>query len=56
MLAKLIRSGQLASREVIEDAIRKIEAINPKLNAVIFRKPMTARQQASIAALRNRRE
>jgi hypothetical protein len=39
-----------------QDTIRKIEAINPKLNAVIFKKPMTARQQASTAALPNRRK
>src|ERR1700730_1627394 len=46
-LAELIRSGQITSREVIEDTIRKIEAINPKLNAVIFKTYGRARQQAS---------
>jgi amidase len=46
-LAELIRSGQITSREVIEETIRKIEAINPKLNAVIFKTYDRARQQAS---------
>jgi amidase len=46
-LAGLIRSGQVTSREVIEDTIRKIEATNPKLNAVIFKAYDRARQQAS---------
>lgn len=46
-LAGLIRSGQISSREVIEDTIRKIEAVNPKLNAVIFKSYDRARQQAA---------
>jgi len=46
-LAGLIRSGQITSREVIEDTIRKIEATNPKLNAVIFKAYDRARQRAS---------
>ena len=34
-LAELIRAKLITPKEVIEDTIRKIEAVNPKLNAVI---------------------
>ena len=34
-LAELIRIKQITPAEVVEDTIRKIEAVNPKLNAVI---------------------
>jgi amidase len=34
-LAGLVRSRQVAPKELVEDAIRRIEALNPKLNAVI---------------------
>jgi Asp-tRNA(Asn)/Glu-tRNA(Gln) amidotransferase A subunit family amidase len=46
-LANLIRTKQITSGEVIEDTIRKIEAANPELNAVIFKTYDRARQQAS---------
>src|SRR5258708_39133972 len=45
-LAELVRTGQITSREIIEDTIRKVEAINPRLNAVIYRTYDTARQRA----------
>jgi amidase len=45
-LAELIRTKQITPREVIEDTIRKIEAINPKLNAVIHKIYESAREQA----------
>ena len=34
-LAKLVRARQVTPRDLFEDAIRSIEALNPKLNAVI---------------------
>ncbi len=34
-LARLIRSGQLSAREVVEAHIRRIEMVNPRLNAVV---------------------
>jgi len=34
-LAALIRTGQISATEVCEEAVRRIEAINPRLNAVI---------------------
>ena len=46
-LAELIRTKQVTPLEVIEDTIRKIEAINPKLNAVISKTYEHARLQAS---------
>src|SRR5215467_841471 len=45
-LAELIRTKQITPREVIEDTVRKIEAINPKLNAVIHKTYESAREQA----------
>ena len=45
-LAELLRTKQITSREVIQDTIRKIEAINPKLNAVIHKTYDSAREQA----------
>jgi len=35
-LAQLIRTNQITAAEAVEDVIRKIEAVNPKLNAVIY--------------------
>jgi amidase len=46
-LAELIRTGQITPDELVEDAIRKIEAVNPKLNAVIYKNYGRARQRAS---------
>ena len=46
-LAKLIRTKQVTPHEVVEDTIRKIEAINPKLNAVVYKTYDRARQRAS---------
>ena len=46
-LAELIRTKQITPRELIEDTIRKIEAVNPKLNAVIYKTYDRARQRAS---------
>jgi len=46
-LAELIRTKQITPREVVDDTIRKIEAINPKLNAVIYKTYDRARRRAS---------
>jgi amidase len=46
-LAELIRTKVITPKEVIEDTIRKIEAINPTLNAVICKTYDRARQAAS---------
>ena len=34
-LAERIRRGELSAREVVEDAIGRIEQLNPELNAVV---------------------
>src|SRR5688572_8197924 len=46
-LAELIRTRQITPGEVVEDTIRRIEAINPKLNAVIYKTYDRARKRAS---------
>jgi len=53
-LAELIRIKQITPAEVVEDTIRKIEAVNPKLNAVICKTYARARQQASQAIMSDR--
>jgi amidase len=45
-LAELVRSKQVSALEVVEDTIRKIEAINPSLNAVINKPYDQARLRA----------
>jgi len=44
-LAELIRNKQITPLEAVEDAIRKIEKVNPQLNAVINKTYDRARQQ-----------
>ena len=46
-LAELIRTGQVTPREVLDDAIRKIETINPTLNAIVLKTFDRAQQRAS---------
>jgi amidase len=46
-LAALIRTRQITAREVIEETIRHIEALNATLNAVIHKTYDRARQRAS---------
>lgn len=46
-LAQLVRAKQITPLELVEDTIRKIEAINPRLNAVIFKTYERAHLQAS---------
>jgi amidase len=36
-LAELVRTKQILSAELVEEAIRRIEAHNPKINAVIYK-------------------
>jgi amidase len=49
-LAELIRTRQVTPGEAVEDAIRKIEALNPKLNAVVYKCYGEARRRASAGA------
>src|SRR5437867_10149892 len=36
-LVRLVKAGELCAREVVEAHIRRIEAVNPSLNAVVVR-------------------
>jgi amidase len=46
-LAELVRRKEITPNEVLEDTIRKIETVNPKLNAVIYKTYDRARQRAA---------
>ncbi|MEW5958380.1 MAG: amidase [Chloroflexota bacterium] len=48
-LAKAIRHKEVSSQEVIEACLARIEAVNPRLNAVVQLAAETARQQARAA-------
>lgn len=46
-LAKLVKEGKISALELCEEAIKRIEAVNPKLNAVIHTMYDRARQTAA---------
>jgi amidase len=48
-LAKLVRARQVTPKDLFEDAVRKIEALNPKLNAVICKTYDRALRQCTSA-------
>jgi len=35
-MAELVRTGQVSARELVDEAIARIEALNPKLNAIVY--------------------
>ena len=35
-LARIIKAGEVSAKEVVEAHIRRIETVNPKLNAVVI--------------------
>jgi len=45
--AELVRGGDIASRELVDAAIARLEAVNPRLNAVILPRLDAARAEAS---------
>ncbi|MDQ2726427.1 MAG: amidase family protein [Actinomycetota bacterium] len=45
--AELVRSGEVSPPELVDAAIRRIEAVNPKLNAVIIERFEKAREEAA---------
>ncbi|HZK78273.1 MAG TPA: amidase, partial [Gemmatimonadaceae bacterium] len=45
-LAALVRTGEVSPRELVASAIERIEALNPKLNAVVHKMYDTALKQA----------
>ncbi len=46
-LAEWVRSGEVSPLELVEEAIRRIEAVNPQVNAVIHKMYDRAREKAS---------
>ena len=44
--AELVRTGQISPLELVDAAIRRIEKINPQLNAVVWERFETARAEA----------
>ncbi|MEO9623046.1 MAG: amidase, partial [Qipengyuania citrea] len=46
-LAALVKSGEVTPLELVEEAISRIEALNPSLNAVIYRNFDDARRRAT---------
>ena len=52
-LAELVKTGAVSAREVAETAIARIEAINPQVNAVIFK--ATTRRWPSLTRARTAR-
>jgi fatty acid amide hydrolase len=56
-LARLIAAGEVSAREAVEAHVARIEAVNPKLNAVVVRRFDEARAEAAAAdAARSRKE
>jgi amidase len=45
-LAALIRTGQVSAREVAQDALRRIDAVNDRINAVVAHRPEEVLAQA----------
>ncbi|MBZ5502468.1 MAG: amidase [Acidobacteriia bacterium] len=46
-IARLVSSGALSAREVVDEHIRRIEAVNPSLNAVVVPLFQSARTEAA---------
>lgn len=49
--AELVRSGEISAAELVDDAIRRLERLNPEINAVIHPALERARERARSAAL-----
>ncbi len=55
-LAARIRAGELSSRDVVEAHIARVRAVNPRINAVVADRFVSARREADAADERLRRE
>ncbi len=51
-LARLIRSREVSAVEVLDEAIARAEAVNPRLNAIVAKSYDEARAQARKTAAR----
>jgi amidase len=45
-LARAIRKREVSAREAAEDALQRLDAVNPRINAVVEHRPEFVRQQA----------
>ncbi|RDS86101.1 amidase family protein [Dyella psychrodurans] len=45
-LAALVRSREVSAREVAENALRRLDAVNPRINAIVECRPDEVRRQA----------
>jgi amidase len=50
-LAELVRSGEVSARELVDCAIERIEAVDAKVNSVIHRRFVKAREEAERGAM-----
>lgn len=50
-LAQMVRNDEVSPRELVDDAIDRIEKLNPEINAVIHRRFEAARAEADAAEL-----
>jgi len=48
-LAELVRSGEATALELVEEALRRADRVNPALNAIIHRMDARARREAAAA-------
>lgn len=46
-LATLIRDGKVSAAEVVEAALARVDAVEPKINAIVARRDDVARAQAA---------
>ncbi len=47
-LAELVQKGETSAEELLDEAVERAEAINPRINALVL--PMYERARAAIAA------
>jgi amidase len=45
-LAKLVRTREVSAREAAESALKRLDAVNPKINAIVAHQPDLVREQA----------
>lgn len=45
-LAQLVRTREVSAREAAESALKRLDAVNPKINAIVAHRPDLVREQA----------
>ena len=46
-MADLVRTGQVTPQELLDEAIRRFEAVNPRINAVVHTYPLGSGRDAA---------